>query len=134
MTNEELIKKAESVLNPHRTKDGRLHGDVGATLTSDKGNLYTGVCIDAASCGICAETGAIAAMVNNKEYKVQKIVAVWRDEKTDKLHILPPCGVCREFIRQIDETNLDTNIVLGKDKVEKLRDLLPHNDWPDPIE
>jgi len=31
-TSQELIKRAEKVINPHKTADGRLHGDVGAAL------------------------------------------------------------------------------------------------------
>lgn len=135
MTNEALIRSAASFLRPHVTADGRLFGDVGATLLTDNGNLYSGVCIDTASgTGFCAEHSAIAAMVTAGEYRVARIVAVWRDERDGKLYVLPPCGRCRQFIRQIDEANLETEVVLGKDKVAKLKDLLPYHDWPAPIE
>ena len=50
-------------------------------------------------------------MVTAREYRVKRIVAVWRDE-AGKLHVLPPCGGCREFLRQIDDGNLDTEVVL----------------------
>jgi cytidine deaminase len=83
MTSEELIQKAESVLNPHKTSDDRLFGDVGAALVSEQGNVYTGVCVDTTSWGLCAERSAIAAMVTAKEYKIKKIVAVWKDEKKE---------------------------------------------------
>ena len=56
---------------------------------------------------------------------------MWRDEE-GVLHVIPPCGRCREFIRQIDPANLDTDVVLGRDTSAqvKLRDLLPSNEWP----
>jgi cytidine deaminase len=96
MTNEELISGAASVLKPHTTADGRLFGNVAATLLTDKGNACSGVCIDTGSgTGFCAEHGAIAAMVTAGEYKIAKIVAVWRDERDGKLYVLPPCGRCR---------------------------------------
>jgi cytidine deaminase len=68
-------------------------------------------------------------MVTAGEYKITKIVAVWRDYG-GVLHVVPPCGRCREFIRQIDPANLDTEVVLGRGSSARLRDLLPHSDWP----
>jgi cytidine deaminase len=135
MTNEELIASAASVLKPRTTADGRLIGDVGATLLTDKGYAYSGVCIDTGSgTGFCAEHSAIAAMVTSGEYRIAKIVAVWRDERDDRLYVLPPCGRCREFIRQIDEANLETQVVLGRHKSMKLKELLPYHEWPEPLE
>ena len=135
MTNEELILRAARVLEPRTTTNGRLMGDVGATLLTDKGNLYSGVCIDTGSgTGFCAEHSAIAAMVTSGEYRIAKIVAVWRDERDGKLYVLPPCGRCREFIRQIHEGNLETEIVLGTDKIRKLGELIPYHQWPEPLE
>src|SRR5216684_1559325 len=39
---------------------------------------------------------------------------------------VPPCGRCREFIRQMHEENGETDVILGRDTVVKLRELLPH--------
>jgi cytidine deaminase len=135
MTNEDLISGAARVLRPYTTIDGRLFGDVAAMLLTDQGNAYAGVCIDTGSgTGFCAEHSAIAAMVTAGEYRIAKIVAVWRDERDGKLDVLPPCGRCRQFIRQIDEANLETDAVLGKEKVLKLKELLPYYAWPEPLD
>ena len=135
MTNEDLILNAASVLRPRAIPDGRLTGDVGATLLTDNGNVYSGVCIDTGSgTGFCAEHSAIAAMVTSGEFRIAKIVAVWRDERNGNLYVLPPCGRCREFIRQIDEGNLETEVVLAKEKTLKLKELLPYHAWPEPLE
>lgn len=135
MTNEALINKAKGVLKPHKTSGDRIFGNVGAVLVTDKGNIHTGVCIDTGSgTGFCAEASAIAAMVTAGEYKIAKIVAVWKDEKDGKLYVLPPCGRCRLFISQMDENNLDTDVILGKNKVVKLKELLPYHKWPEPLE
>jgi cytidine deaminase len=75
----------------------------------------------------------MAAAITNGEYKVSKIVAVWRDPKTGDLHVLPPCGTCREFMRQVDEANLDTEVVLGHGESLKLKELLPKYQWPTPL-
>jgi cytidine deaminase len=129
MTNGELIDRAAEVLNPHRDRN-RLFGDVGSALLTEGGDLYRGVCIDTGSgTGFCAEASAIAAMVTAGEYRIAKIVAVWKDEE-GKLYVLPPCGRCRLFIEQMHPDNLDTEVVLGDTSVP-LRELLPHAGLPD---
>ncbi len=126
-TNDELIDKALSVLNPQQVGN-RLFGDVGCALVSEQGNLYYGVCIDTGSgTGFCAEHSAIAAMVTAGEYRIRKIVAVWKDGET--VCVLSPCGRCREFMRQVDPSNLETEVVMDSDKSLKLRELLPYHDW-----
>lgn len=128
MSNDGLISKAQSVLN-RKTINGRLHGDVGAALISEKGNIYTGVCVDTPGWGLCAERSAIAAMITAGEYNVKTIVAVWQEDKDidpdGELFILAPCGYCRQFMRDVNEANLEANVILGRDKVVKLKDLLP---------
>ncbi len=79
ITNKALIEKAKSVVNPRKIRDF-LVGDVGSALVTDKGNIYLGVCMDISSgIGFCAEHSAIAAMVTAGEYRIAKIVAVWKD-------------------------------------------------------
>lgn len=134
MNDDELIASAAGYLNPRQVGD-RLIGDVASTLVTDRGTAYHGVCIDTPSgTGFCAEHSAIAAMVTAGESAIAKIVAVWRDERDGRLYVLPPCGRCRQFIRQIDEANLESDVVLGKDKVVKLKDLLPYHEWPEPLD
>ncbi len=127
MTNDELIAKAKSVVHPTQIGD-RLAGDVGCALLTEAGNLYLGVCIDTGSgTGFCAEHSAIAAMVTAGEFRIQKIVAVWM--QGEDTYILSPCGRCREFIHQMDEGNLETEVILDVDKVVRLKELLPYADW-----
>jgi cytidine deaminase len=123
MTNREMIEKAKSVLRPRELSHGNSAGDVACALLSSSGNLYLGVCIDVSSgMGFCAEHSAIAAMITAGESSISKIVAVWGVDT-----MLPPCGRCREFIHQIDKTNLtSTDVILAENSVVKLRELLPH--------
>lgn len=123
LTNLQLIEKAKTVLRPRKLTQDNTAGDVACALLSSAGNLYLGVCIDVSSgIGFCAEHSAIAAMVTAGESSIRKIVAVWGDGV-----VLPPCGRCREFMYQIDPTNLTTTeVVLGEERVEQLKDLLPH--------
>jgi cytidine deaminase len=124
----EMIAKAASVVHPKKIGDSRV-GDVGCALLSESGNLYLGVCMDIGSgIGFCAEHSAIAAMVTAGEFRIRKIVAVWKDEQQN-IYVLSPCGRCREFIRQIDPGNLETEVILDYDKVLTLAELLPYHDW-----
>ena len=128
--NDELIEAAAQHLNPHLS-DGRMFGQVASTLVTAQGTRFSGVCIDTGSgTGFCAEHAAIAAMVTAGEYRIELIVAVWRDD-SGRLHVVPPCGRCREFIRQIDTANIDTQVVLDCDRTARLRELLPLHEWPD---
>ena len=131
--NDELIASAVAVLNPRKVGD-RLFGDVGCTLVTVAGHHYSGVCIDTGSgTGFCAEHAAIAAMVTAGEYQIARIAAVWRDAP-GTLYVLPPCGRCREFMRQVDPANLGTEIITGRDSALTLKELLPFSEWPAPLD
>ena len=127
--NAELIARAAAVLNPVRVKD-RLFGDVGAAVLSETGEVFTGVAVDTAGWGLCAERSALAAMITAGQYRIARVVAVWKDETTGRLHVLPPCGICREFMRSIDEANLAALVIVGRDRSVPLRELLPLHEWP----
>ncbi len=130
---DDLIASAAAVIYPHTVGD-RLFGDVGCSLVTAAGHRYSGVCIDTASgTGFCAEHAAIAAMITGREYQIARIVAVWRDA-SGALYVLPPCGRCREFIRQIDPANIDAEVILARDSTCRLRELLPFSEWPSPLD
>jgi len=127
MTFEDLIKSAKTVFGSRKIARNAWAGSVAAALLSEKGNVYTGVCIDVCSgMGFCAEHAAIAAMITAGESRILKIVAIGREG------IYPPCGRCREFINQINDENRNTEIMVSSDKVVTLRDLLPFN-WEDKL-
>ena len=108
-------------------------GDVGAALLTDTGHIFVGVCMDVSSgIGFCAEHSAIAAMVSAGEFRIEKIVAVWLNERGESF-ILSPCGRCREFIRQIHMDNLTADVILDSDKVVPMAELLPYHDWFHPV-
>jgi len=118
ISNENLIEKAKVIVKPKKMRHGFTTADCGCALITDKGNIYLGVSIDtSSSIGFDAEQSAIAAMVTAGEYKIKKIVAVLEDGT-----VLPPCGRCREFMYQ---DNIDTDVIVEKDKIVKLKDLLP---------
>lgn len=121
---DELYAKARAVIRPRRLSEHAEAGGVGAALLSASGAVYTGVCVDTAcSMGFCAEHAAAAAMLTAGESQVLKMVAVNWDGR-----ILPPCGRCREFVSQLDDTNLSAEVMVGDGLIVALRDLLPY-DW-----
>ena len=123
MTFEELVKIAESKLNPQNLGKNTRVGKVACALETASGNIYTGVNIDTAcSMGFCAEANAIGTMVTNNESVIVKVVAVSASNG-----IIPPCGRCREFMVQINEENINAEVFLASGPV-KLTDLLP-NRW-----
>ena len=100
-------------------------GAVCAALLTEKGNIYTGVCIDTAcSLGMCAERNAIANMITNGESHIKKIAAGMPDGKAGM-----PCGACREFMMQLDECAGEIEILCDYETkgTVKLKALLP--DW-----
>lgn len=131
MTPKQMIARAAGVLRPHLV-NGRLFGDVGAAVLSTSDNLYLGVSVDTTGWGLCAERSALAAMVTAGECTFTQVVAVWRDPQS-RLYVLPPCGICREFMRALDPQNLQAEIILGFSESLPLRDLLPAHAWPRPL-
>lgn len=98
-------------------------GRVSAAVLSAEGNVYTGVCLDTAcSLGMCAERNAIANMITNGESQIIKIVAVMPDGKAGM-----PCGACREFMMQLNQTAGEIEILCDYEtkKVMRLKSLTP---------
>lgn len=118
---EKLIEEAKKIAIKRNLSDYASCGHVGCALLTTKGNIYTGISIDSkCNLGKCAEYAAIAEMIKNKESEIAKIVAY-----SASGNIYAPCGSCREMIRMVNENNLQTEVMVAKDKIVKLKDLLP---------
>lgn len=118
-----LVEKCQSVLNPRPLSNSVDAGGVAAALLTDKGNVYTGVCLDTAcSLGFCAERNAIGSMITNGENKIEKLVCIGKQD-----HIMMPCGACRELLMQISDDNQNLEILcdLKTKETVKLKSLLP---------
>ena len=122
---EKLYNAAKAVQKERKLSPLMEAGSVGAALLTDKGNIYTGICIDTAcGMGMCAERNAIANMLTNGESRIVKIAAVMPDGSSGT-----PCGVCREFMMQLDSGSKDIEILLSLKplKTVRLGEQLP--DW-----
>ncbi len=116
-----LMAAARNVAGDFACSQECSAGSVGAALLSESGEVFTGICIDArSSLGFCAEHAAIAEMLKQRQTRIRAIVAV-----DDKGAVLPPCGRCRELIRQTNPANWDTQVILPGGRIEPLSALLP---------
>ena len=120
MTDKDLIQAATQLIGEFRTSEDCVAGGVAAALITRAGRVFTGICIDTAcSLGFCAEHAAIAEMLKARESAIETIVAVAASG------IYPPCGRCRELIRQVNPANSTTRVIIGNGTVVSLSDLLP---------
>jgi cytidine deaminase len=127
MTDDDFIQAATRLAGEFRTSADCVAGGVAAALLTRKGNLYTGICVDTVcSLGSCAEYSAIADMLKARESEIETIVAVYGDA------VAPPCGRCRELIRQVNDTNSKTRVIVARGRVAFLSELLPFGWKADP--
>ena len=121
MTFEELYKIAKDTLNPRKLSQDSYAGSVSAAILSEEGNVYKGVCIDTpSSMGFCAEHAAIASMITAGENRIMKLVAVYKDGT-----VIAPCGRCREFVSKLHDDNHKCEVLVDKDTILTIGDLLP---------
>ena len=119
----ELYEIAKSKINPWKVSPLIEAGGVSSAILTESGNVYTGVCIDtASSLGMCAERNAIANMITNGENKIKKLVCCFWDGRVGI-----PCGACREYLMQLDETSGDIEILINLDtmEVKRLKEMIP---------
>jgi cytidine deaminase len=120
---DERVRRALAVGAPLLCSAECTAGGVGAAALSEGGRVFTGICLDArCSLGFCAEHAAIAEMLKHRLTRIVAIVAA-----TDNGEIIPPCGRCRELIRQIDPANWETAVVVAPGNLARLADLLPQS-------
>lgn len=131
----ELIKSAIDSLNFSYAPYS--HFNVAAAVLASSGKIYTGVNVENASypAGICAERNAIfhAVACGEKEITAIAIVGGLNGQITD---YCPPCGVCRQVIREFcDPEHMTVIIAKSTDEYKEmtLAELLPESFGPDSI-
>lgn len=113
---DKLYEEAKKKINQRTISPFIEAGGVSAAILTDKGNIYTGVCIDTAcSLGMCAERNAIANMITNGENKIVKLVCVMEDGCVGS-----PCGACREYLMQLDKESPLMEILVDYKKKKQL--------------
>ena len=119
---EKLYEEAMSVLNPRDVSKKMCAGSVVSAVLTKKGNIYKGICVDTdGSIGMCAERNALSTMLTYGENEMTKVVSVYKDG-----NIIPPCGICREFMMQLGGDVENTEILLDKEgRTARLIYLMP---------
>jgi cytidine deaminase len=106
---------------------------VGAALFDEQGRIHCGANVENAAYpnGICAETSAIAMMVNAGGSRIERIAVAGGTDAADIL--CTPCGGCRQRIREFAAP--DTVIIIanpgGEQQRFTLADLLPYSFGPE---
>ena len=126
MTDIELVKKAkEAAKFSYSPYSGFT---VGAALLTKSGKVYLGCNIESASFSPtnCAERTAFFKAVSEGEREFSKS-AIVGGKGLDFADYCPPCGVCRQVMREFCDE--DFTVILGKNgdevKVLTLGELLP---------
>lgn len=122
---EKMYNAAKSVQNERTISPFVDAGGVAAAILTKAGNIYVGVCIDTcSSLGMCAERNAMANMITNGEYEIDKVVAIVPDGRVGS-----PCGACREFMMQLSKDSGEIEILTDYENrtTVRLKELVP--DW-----
>lgn len=126
MTDVELIEKAKEAARASYSPYSGF--TVGAALITKDGKLYLGCNIESASYSptCCAERTAFFKAVSEGEREFSKIAIVGGKE-LDFTGFCPPCGVCRQVMKEF--CGEDFTVILGKNgeevKTLTLGELLP---------
>jgi len=111
------------------------HFSVGAALLTKKGNVYTGCNIENASFSptVCAERVAVFKAVSEGETGFSAIAVVGAERSFDGNKPCPPCGVCRQVLREFCSPSEFLIILSDGDnyKTYKLEELLPQSFGPE---
>jgi cytidine deaminase len=119
----ELFSKALNVMSNAHAPYSQFR--VGAAVLADNGQIYHGCNVENAAYpeGLCAEAGAIAAMVADGGRRIQQICIIGAHDDT-----AAPCGGCRQKILEFadDDTPIFICSPNGLQKTYRLDELLPH--------
>ncbi len=114
------------------------HFRVGAALLCKDGSVYTGCNIENAAYtpANCAERTAFFKAVSEGKRGFQAIAIAGGSEKAEKLDYCPPCGVCRQVMREFCEDNFEVILVRSKEEYQVflLKELLPMGFGPENLD
>lgn len=112
------------------------HFAVGAALLTADGKIYSGCNIESASYSPsnCAERTAFFKAVSEGEREFQAIAIVGGPAEHDISELCPPCGVCRQVMREFCDPAAFQIILADSDstwKIFTLEELFPQGFGPD---
>lgn len=132
MTDTELVLKAIDAMKNSYSPYSNFK--VGASLLTESGKVYTGCNIENVAFGptVCAERVAFFKAISEGEKSFLKIAVVGGKDGIISSSA-PPCGVCRQVMREFCNDNFEILIVRENENYEKvlLKDLLPNSFKPE---
>lgn len=132
MTDKELVLKAIDAMKNSYSPYSDFK--VGAALLTENGKIYTGCNIENVAFGpsICAERVAFFKAISEGEKNFSKIAVVGGKDGIISSST-PPCGVCRQVMREFCDDDFEILIVKESENYDKvlLKDLLPNSFKPE---
>jgi cytidine deaminase len=120
----ELINRAHAARQNAYAPYSNFH--VGAAVLMEDGEIFTGANVENISYGltICAERSAIFNAVSHGKRKIEAVAIATNKDKP-----IPPCGACRQVIREFSDVG--TLIIMvgstGVYETKTIDELLPFN-------
>ncbi|MFK7863100.1 MAG: cytidine deaminase [Pseudohongiellaceae bacterium] len=118
-----LIEKAQQAIANSYSPYSKF--PVAAAIMDEAGNIHVGVNVENVSFGLtqCAERSAIGAAISNGAKSIRAVVVYTPTDKPT-----PPCGVCRQVIREFTADATVLCVCDSSIKIEAtIADLLPHS-------
>jgi len=107
---------------------------VGAAVLDTDGRVHLGCNVENAAYpeGVCAEAGAISAMIAGGGRHIRAVVVVGGPAEGEEV-VCPPCGGCRQKIREFAALGATVHLRDGSGRVTSLtlEDLLPLSFGPE---
>lgn len=132
MTDKELVSLATDAMNNSYSPYSNYK--VGAALLTKDGKVYKGCNIENVAFGptVCAERTAFLKALTEGAREFSKI-AVVGGKNGEITGAFPPCGVCRQVMREFCDDNFEILIVKANNEYDKvlLKDLLPYSFKPE---
>ena len=108
---------------------------VGAALETADGESYTGCNIESSSFTptCCAERTAFCKAVSEGKREFSAIAVVGGERDAAELPFCPPCGVCRQFMREFCKRDFEVITASSAENyhVYTLREILPDGFGPE---
>ena len=104
---------------------------VGAALLDEQGRIHAGCNVENAAYpqGICAEAGALSAMLLAGGRRLQAVLVVGAGE-----HLITPCGGCRQRLREFGQPDALTILAANERGIQAewtLEQLFPQSFGPE---
>ena len=127
---EKMYEQAKEQYHPKEVTPFLYAHHVVCALEAENGEIYTGFCMESCSgvLNLCAERVAAVRMYSDSgQTNIRRLIA-FRGSAPKGGGSGMPCGACREFLYQLDESNENMEIMVDYETRETvtLKELMPN--------